>query len=98
MNWWQYSSYNPPPPWWGGQQQIPVPPGVDPIRIMEFMDRVQRRSNKKDGDKKEKKDDKKTDYGKLLLWYFQAACVLYFLSPPIAALQHFITETLLSGK
>lgn len=56
---------------------------------MEFMDRVQRRANKKK--EEPKKDEKKKDHWKDLVWYFQAACVLYFLSAPIAALQHIIS-------
>lgn len=91
-NWWQYNPYNQPPPHWGSgyQPQIPCPPGVDPIKVMEFMDRVQRRAQKAK-EKEPKKDDKKQETFKTLIWYFQAACVLYFLSAPIAALQHFIS-------
>lgn len=74
----------------GRERQVEVPPGVDPIRIMEFMDRVQRRAQKAK-EKEPKKDDKKQETFKTLIWYFQAACVLYFLSAPIAALQHFIS-------
>lgn len=92
MNWWQTNPYGPPPPpWWGGQQQqIPCPPGVDPLKVMEFMDRVQRRAQRAK-EKEPKKDDKKKEHWKDLIWYFQAACVLYFLSGPVAALQHLIS-------
>jgi hypothetical protein len=90
MNWWQ-TPYNPPPYGWP-PQQIPCPPGVDPIKVMEFMDRVQRRAQKaKEKDKDPKKDEKKPSPWKDALWYFQAACILYFLSPPLAALQHIIS-------
>lgn len=93
MNWWQQNPYGPPPPpWWGGpQQQIPIPPGIDPIKVMEFVERVKRREQKlKDKEKEGKKDDKKSSWYKDALWYFQAACILYFLSPPIAALHQLI--------
>lgn len=95
-NWWQtpYNSYNPmppPPSYWGGQpNMIPIPPGTDPIKVMEFMDRVQRRAAKAK-EKEPKKEEKKQEVWKTIMWYFQAACVLYFLSPPIAALQHLIS-------
>jgi hypothetical protein len=93
MNWWQ-TPYNPPPPsYWGPQPQIPCPPGVDPIKVMEFMDRVQRRAQKAK-EKEKKPEEKKTDRWKDIIWYFQAATVLYFLSTPIAALQHIITQVL----
>lgn len=96
MNWWQ-NPYGPPPLNWGygPPTQVPVPPGIDPLKVMEFMDRVQRRAAKSK-DKKDDKDpvkeyfEKKKNAGKELLWYFQAACILYFLSPFIAALQHII--------
>jgi hypothetical protein len=65
--------------------RVEIPPGVDPIRIMEFMDRVQRRKSKEP-----KKEEKKKELAKEALWYFQAACILYFLSPPIAALHQLI--------
>lgn len=75
----------------GRERQVEVPPGVDPIRIMEFMDRVQRRAQRVKEKETLKKPDVKKEAFKNLIWYFQAACVLYFLSAPIAALQHMIT-------
>lgn len=78
--------------------KVEVPSGLDPLRIMEFMDRAQRRAEKaKAKDPKKDENDpvkkyfeKKLNAGKNLLWYFQAACILYFLSPFIAAMQHII--------
>lgn len=96
MNWWQNNNpYGPPPGWGGPPGYIPVPPGTDPIKIMEFMDRVQRRAAKaKDPKKEEKKEEKKHWHN--ALWYFQAACVVYFISPPIAALQHIVSTVVAS--
>lgn len=85
MGWRYEPDYDDPPPRYRSRdRQVEVPPGIDPIRIMEFMDRVQRRKPK------DKKEEKKRELGKELLWYFQAGCILYFLSPPIAALHQLI--------
>jgi hypothetical protein len=80
-----------PPRYRGRDRQVEVPPSLDPIRIMEFMDRLERRRHK-NKEKEPKKEERK--HVKELLWYFQAACVLYFLSAPIAALQHIIARIL----
>ena len=86
---WRYEDDDDYPRYRGRSQRIDVPPGVDPIRIMEFMDRVQRRKSKEP-----KKEDKIQEHFKNMLWYFQAACVLYFLSAPIAALHQIISQIL----
>lgn len=83
-----------PPPWWQaqGQQYIPVPPGTDTMKAMEFVDRMYRRAQRAEDKKKDKgKDDKKPKLKETMIWYFQAACILYFLSPPIAMLNHLIS-------